>query len=214
MRYLILQHVDYESPGIILDWLDGRGLDYVILRPDREKFPSVGEFQRVIIMGGPMGVNDGEQYPWLREEKRFIRDFLSSGGKALGICLGAQLLAEVLGAKVRSGVCDEFGWKEVYLTGDARKSRYFYDFPARFPAFHWHSDAFDIPPGAINPASTRECPDQVVETGNVLGIQFHLEMTPQMVEEAIRITGRDAGSSDEDAFRVMRGLMFKILDRL
>ncbi len=215
MRYLIIQHVDYESPGIILDWLEDRGLDYAILRPDREDFPSPGEFHRLIVMGGPMGADDEDKYPWLGREKEFIRDFLNSGGRVLGICLGAQLIARVMGAGVHRGVCDEFGWKEVRLNSDARFSRYFHDFPETFPAFHWHSDAFDIPEGALNSASTVDCPNQVIETENALGLQFHLEMTPRMVEEAVRIAGRDAGHIvDDGVFDSMRELMFKILDRL
>ncbi len=215
MKYLIIQHVDYESPGVILDWLRDRGFAHRIVRPALEDFPPPGEFHRLIVMGGPMGVGDVVKYPWLAREKEFIRAFMDSGGKVLGICLGAQLIAEALGAGVRSGVCDEFGWKEVKLTADARSSRYFHDFPESFPAFHWHSDAFEIPEGALNPASTDECPNQVVETERALGLQFHLEMTPDMVEEAIRITGRDAGSMrDEGVFDFMRAAMFKILERL
>ena len=215
MKYLIIQHVDYESPGVILDWLRERGHEYCILRPDVEVFPPPEEFHRLIVMGGPMGANDDDRYSWLGREKGFIRDFLNSGGKVLGICLGAQLIAGVLGAEVHGGVCDEFGWKDVKLTSDALHSRYFHDFPESFPAFHWHSDAFDIPEGALNPASTDECPNQVIETERALGLQFHLEMTPRMVEEAIGITGRDAGPiPDGSVFERMRGLMFKILERL
>ncbi len=215
MKYLIIQHVDYESPGVILDWLHRKNLEYRILRPDVESFPPPQDFHRLIVMGGPMGADDEAVHPWLAGEKEFIRRFMDSGGKVLGICLGAQLIARVLGAGVRGGVCDEFGWKEVRLNADASRSRYFHDFPRTFPAFHWHSDAFEIPRGALNPASTDDCPNQVVETASALGIQFHLEMTPSMVEEAFRITRREAGPLPHGGvFDAMRALMFKILDRL
>ncbi len=216
MRALIIQHVDFEKPGYIEEWLRENSIPFRILNPYLgEEFPSSAETDYLFIMGGPMGVHDEEKYSWMRKERDFIRRSIQEGVKVLGVCLGAQILASILGAPVKKGVCDERGWKRVYLSPKARSSRFFRDFPDSFIAFHWHSDMFEIPEGSFSIARTDECGNQAFERDNVLALQFHLEVTPDILRALMEHEGfiREEWL-DEEMFSRSRELMFKILDRL
>ena len=143
-----------------------------------EQLPSIDDFDWLVIMGGPMGVYDEGQYTWLVDEKKFIEKAIIAEKKVLGICLGAQLIAAVSGAKVYKNEYKEIGWFDVCKTPEADKSRVLAKLPESFRPLHWHGDTFDLPTGARKLAQSSACSNQAFELGErVIGLQFHLEST-------------------------------------
>lgn len=179
MRVHYLQHVEFEGPGAIAEWAVRRGHTLTRVPVFAEGFAHPGDFEMLVVLGGPMNVYQEVECPWLAEEKRFIRYTIDSGVPVLGICLGAQLLADVLGGEVVSGEAPEIGWYPVTLTGAGAESPVFGVLPSRFDAIHWHGDTFTVPPGATRLASSLLTPNQAFEYdgGRVLALQFHLEAT-------------------------------------
>lgn len=179
MRIACLQHVPFESPGYIRTWCAARGHDLVMTRMfAREPVPSPSDVEALIVMGGPMGVHDDAQHPWMQGEKHLIAAALAAGKRVFGVCLGAQMIAGVSGARVYRNRFQEIGWFALDSTpaGVAR------GLPHTFTAFHWHGDTFHVPEGAVNLARTAACENQMFALGeNVIGIQFHLEVTPEDV---------------------------------
>ncbi len=193
MRIHYLQHVPFEGPASIGDWAKKRGhkLSRTFLYED-EYLPAPDSFDCLIIMGGPMSTNEEEEYPWLKREKSFILDAVNDDKVVLGICLGAQLIAEVLGAEVYKNRFQEIGWHTVSLTSDAKRSRLFHKLPPRFTAFHWHGDTFDIPSGGLWSAESEGCRNQAFEYGSkVAGLQFHLESTAGSINKLLANCGKD-----------------------
>ncbi len=193
LRIHYLQHVSFEGLGCIEEWANERGhaLSLTRLYADAA-FPALGEIDWLIVLGGPMGVYDEADYPWLKEEKTFIGEAIRQAKVVVGICLGAQLIAEVLGAKVYPNGQKEIGWFPVQLTATAGEQALFQAFPAEMTVFHWHGDAFDLPPGATLLASSAVCRNQAFRYGHyVLGLQFHLEVTHQSLREMIRHEGHE-----------------------
>jgi len=193
MRIHYLQHVPFEGPGYIETWAQqrGHGLSATALFAD-EPLPSADAFDLLVIMGGPMGVYDTAEYAWLRQEKRFIREMLHAGKKVLGICLGAQLMADALGAKVYKNHHKEIGWHPVCRSTDARKSPLDAVFPERFSAFHWHGDTFDLPDGAVHLAQSAACRHQAFFfPPAAIGLQFHLESTLESISQLIAHCGHE-----------------------
>lgn len=187
MRIHYLQHVPFEDLAGIEAWGKDRGHDLsrTLLFQD-EPFPDVADLDWLIIMGGPMNICEHEKYPWLIREKEFIRSVIADGKIALGICLGAQLMADVLGGRVRRNKHREIGWFQVQLTPEARASRIFRVLPERFMAFHWHGDTFDIPPGAVHVAESLACKNQAFVLGKAVGLQFHLESSRDSIDHLIQ----------------------------
>jgi GMP synthase-like glutamine amidotransferase len=187
MRIHCLQHVPFEGPAAIADWAAAGGHSLRTTHVYRgEDLPPLDGFERLVVMGGPMGVHDAAEHPWLTAEKAFLRQVVDGGKSIVGICLGAQLLAEVLHARVYRGPQKEIGWFSVDLTEAAHRSRVFGGLPKRLEVFHWHGDTFDLPPGACHLASSKACAHQAfLYAGRVLGLQFHLESTPQSVRAII-----------------------------
>ncbi|MEX0961045.1 MAG: type 1 glutamine amidotransferase [Burkholderiales bacterium] len=180
MRAHILQHVPFEGPGSIGDWLkSSRTVVAHTLFFEDDSLPAVAEIDLVVAMGGPMSVNDETAYPWLVAEKRFIREAIEAGKAVVGICLGAQLIASALGARVYPNDEKEIGWFPVYGV-QATESRQGFPFPVATPAFHWHGETFDLPDGAVHLARSAACVNQAFQFGgNVVALQFHLETTPE-----------------------------------
>ena len=181
---LILQHHQVETPGVFAEMLSERGLATQTVRLDlgQPVPPDPSAFAGVIAMGGPMGVYEEDRYPWLREEDRLLRAAIARDQPALGICLGSQLIAKAAGARVAPGPEKEIGWYPLTLTDDARKDPLFAEFPARFEAFEWHGDVFDLPAGAVSLAASARYPHQAFRVGRrVYGLLFHLEVTAPMV---------------------------------
>lgn len=171
------QHVAFEGLGAIEPWLLARG--FAVTHTaffNGGSPPAPDEIDFLIIMGGPMSVNDEAVHPWLVEEKAFLRAFLNTGKPVLGICLGAQLIASVLGARVYRNAEPEIGWFPVEGLPVADGFR----FPEHFNAFHWHGETFDLPNGTLPLARTPACENQAFRLGKrVIGLQFHLETTPE-----------------------------------
>ncbi len=188
MRIHYLQHVHFETPANIFKWAEEKNLPIKGTKLFlKEPLPDIEDFDFLVVMGGPMGVYDEKDFPFLKEEKLFIEKVISSGKKILGICLGAQLIADVLGAKVYKNRFKEIGWFPVYKTDEAEKTRIFKDFPEETVAFHWHGDTFDIPSGAIHTIKSTACENQAFEynEGKVVALQFHLETTKESAKALI-----------------------------
>ena len=197
MRLHYLQHVPFENAGNIEAWAkaNGHAITKTVLYYD-EAFPGMGEFDWLVIMGGPMNVYEERDYPFLRREKAFIREAVAAKKLVLGICLGGQLLSDVLGGRVTAGE-KEIGWHRVRLTPEARQSSVFKDLPQELTVFQWHGDTFSIPPGAKRMASSDACENQAFEYGGgrVVGLQFHLESTDDGINRLAKSCGDDLASS-------------------
>lgn len=171
-----------------------------------------------------MGVDEEAGYPRLKGEKEFLVKAIEAGKTVLGICLGAQLLAEVLGAKIRQNIVKEIGWFPVSLTPLGWNSPIFGGLPATFEAFHWHGETFGIPKGAHHIASSPACPNQAfVYENRVIGLQFHLEVTPDGVEALLQNCGNELGEGEyiqspevvlggRERFELLRKYLYLLLD--
>jgi GMP synthase-like glutamine amidotransferase len=186
MRIHYLQHVPFEDLGNIQVWAEERGHETsgTMLFRD-ESLPGLEDLDWLVVMGGPMNIYEHDKYPWLGREKEFIHQAINAGKIVLGICLGAQLMADVLGAKVHRNEEREIGWFPVKLTALARDSRIFRALPESFTAFHWHGDTFDIPPGGVRMAESQACRNQAFELGKAVGLQFHLESSMDSIDHLI-----------------------------
>lgn len=184
MRVLAFRHVPHEGAGYLETVLAARGihLQYADLyQPDFEP-PDPAAFHALIFLGGPMSVND--PLPFLRWEMRALRDAVDRAQPVLGICLGAQLAALALGARVHANPQKEIGWFDVELTPAAAEDPLFAGFPRAACVFHWHGETFDLPPGAALLASSALCRNQAFRIGEwTYGLQFHPEVTPAMITE-------------------------------
>jgi GMP synthase-like glutamine amidotransferase len=192
MKIHWLQHVAFEGLGSIETWAKERG---DTLRCTRlfagEILPPQDAFDLLIVMGGPMGVHDLDKYPWLKEEKDFLRQVIAAGKPVLGICLGAQLLADVLGARVFPNKEKEIGWFPVLRASvDPNGSRLPEQLTTILPnsqtVFHWHGDTFTLPEETVQLYSSAACANQAfVYDERVIGLQFHLETTPESIAALI-----------------------------
>lgn len=184
MRVHYLQHVDFEGLGYIEEWIKEKRHSVNVSRFfENDALPNTDDFDLLIVLGGPMSIHDENEHSWLKPEKEFLRKSISENKKIVGICLGAQLLADALGAKVYPNNEKEIGWfpiKKQQQTGILA------DLPNEFSAFHWHGDTFEIPDGAINLFSSEACKNQGFLYGaNILGLQFHLEVSQKSIEQMI-----------------------------
>lgn len=184
MRIHFIQHVAFESPGYLLQWANEQQHSISFTRTyESEIFPTVDQVDWLIVMGGPMGAYDEDKYAWLKQEKDFIRSVIAAGKKVLGICLGSQLVAAALGAKVYPHTKKEIGWWPVKKTGFSNGIPLLQHLPDEFISFHWHGDTFDLPQGAILLLQTDACPHQAFLYNNqVMGLQFHMEAMPELVK--------------------------------
>jgi GMP synthase (glutamine-hydrolysing) len=193
MRIHYLQHVPFEGPGCIVPWAGNQGhtLTATALFTG-EPLPDLSTFDLLIILGGPMGVHDTVEHPWLPREKRFITQSLAMNKRVLGICLGAQLMADALGAKVYPNAHKEIGWFRVRKAATASGTPLDAMFPPDFFAFHWHGDTFDLPEGAVNLAESEVCRHQAFfYPPAALGLQFHLESTKESIAALIQHCGQE-----------------------
>ena len=188
MRVHWLQHAEFEDLGCIAPWLAAKGHSVSGTRLHAgETPPEPAAFDALIVMGGPMNIYEYAAHPWLRGEKAAIRAAVDAGKRVLGVCLGAQLLADVLSGPVTRNADSEIGWFPLHLTAAGRASPFFADLPDRFTGFHWHGDTYALPPGAECLASSEGCAQQAFALGpHVLGLQFHLEVTRPNAEEWFR----------------------------
>lgn len=183
---LVFQHIWCEPPGIFLDLLREQKCPVETIRFfEGNRVPDdLSHFSGLLVMGGPMSVNDEADHPWLKAEDRILKEALALDIPTLGICLGSQLIAKAAGGTVQRGPRKEIGWYPVRLTAAARRDRLFRESPETIEVFQWHGEYFDTPPGAVNLARSDLYSCQAFSIGqNVYGLLFHLEVTPQMVKE-------------------------------
>jgi GMP synthase-like glutamine amidotransferase len=204
MRIHYLQHVPFEEPGIIKDWAISKGYQFTGTKFFKdEELPALDEIDWLVIMGGPMSIYDEIIYTWLSKEKAFVKNAIEKGKTVIGICLGAQIIADVLGASVYKNNHKEIGWFPVkkIITGE---KNIFSGLPEEFLAFHWHGETFDIPGQAIHLASSEPCKNQAfIYNNNVLGLQFHMEMKIENVRLIVEncseeiVTGKYIQTTEE-----------------
>jgi GMP synthase-like glutamine amidotransferase len=226
MRVHWIQHAENEGLGCIEPWLRAQGFEITHSDLHRgDALPRARDFDWLIAMGGPMNIYQYDEHPWLVPEKALIREACLMKKRFLGICLGAQLAADVLGGKITRNPEREIGWFDVSMNAQAGTSRIFEGFPPRFPAFHWHVDTFSVPPGGTLLMSSEACPNQgyVWGDGQVVGLQFHLEVRREDVETWMRdevlAPGRYVQSAaemlrDPARFASNRALMTRLLQRM
>ncbi len=226
MRVHIIQHVPFEGPGAIGGWARERGHATTLTEQwTGAGLPGPDDFNFLVIMGGPMSANDEAEFGWLGPEKKLIARTLRAQKPILGVCLGAQLLAAVLGARIFRNREKEIGWFPVTLTPEACTSA-LRGLPATLTVLHWHGETFDLPAGAAHLAQSEACRNQAFELdGRALGLQFHLEVEPAGLA---RLIENSAGDIDSGAFvqsasrmqalagasQALRPLVYGILDRL
>lgn len=180
MRIQCFQHVPFEGPAALADWAKERGHTLTIV-PWFDGAYSDGELDSLFVMGGPMNIYQYRIHPWLPKEKRAVEAALNAGKKVLGVCLGAQILADVLGGRVTQNPVCEIGWLPVEFSAEARSLFPF--LPAELNVLHWHGDTFRLPAGASRLAFSPGCPQQAfIYQQQALALQFHLEMTPAALD--------------------------------
>lgn len=211
MRIHCIQHVPFETPGSILDWARERNHTVTHTRAwDGGLFPERSGYDLLLVMGGPMSVGDEREYPWLVSEKRSIGAAIAGDRIVLGICLGAQLIADVLGARVYRNTHREIGWFPVRRTSVGGRVPGFDAFPAECTPFHWHGDTFDLPAGSLHLAESEACVNQAFAYGGrVFGLQFHPEMTGDGVRSLLDQCSGDLvpGPYVQDSREIESGLV-------
>jgi GMP synthase-like glutamine amidotransferase len=184
-RVLAFRHVPFEPLGLIADVLTERDIEFEyadLYRNPQPATPDSGSYDGIISMGGPMSANDA--LPCLAEEIRILQAAANAGKPILGVCLGAQLIAKALGARVYRNRVKEIGWFPVYWTAEAAQDALFGGVPNPETVFHWHGETFDLPPGAQLLAWSDACSHQAYRVGrNIYGLQFHLEVTPRIIAQ-------------------------------
>lgn len=221
------QHVPFEGLGSIEEWCKENG--HALSATQFYDNSSLGDLKKMdwlIIMGGPMSVNDEKKYPWLAAEKEFIRQAIAAEKTVIGVCLGAQLLAQILGAKVYQNNQKEIGWFPIEFSSNASQHTLFSGLENSLTVFHWHGDTFDLPENTIHLATSKACINQgFLYQNNILGLQFHLETTKESLRQMIA-NGRNELIKEkfiqtekeienrQEFFEDDRQFLFALLDRL
>lgn len=201
-KVLVIQHVPFEGLGKLDNWFQMRAVTPEIYRFFEEKeLPDLSHYSALIILGGPMGLYELDQYPWLKQELAFIQKLLRGTSiPVLGICLGAQILAHLLGGSVKKHSQKEIGWYPITLSKKAQSHPFFEKWPAEIVTFHWHQDIFEPPTGSLEIGSSAACDHQGFyyektndrgEKSAVVGFQFHLEMTYEISKRLVESCHED-----------------------
>jgi GMP synthase-like glutamine amidotransferase len=227
LRIHYFQHFSFEGLGCIEDWARLHGHHISVSRLYKnEVFPEMDSLDMLIIMGGPMGACDEDKFPWLKDEKTFIKNAIEAGKIVFGTCLGSQLMANALGANVYKNKENEIGWFELELSQEGERSKLFSGFEKQFPVFHWHGDTFDIPDGAVRLAGSKATKNQAfLYKEKALALQFHLEVTRELIADFVGFGKEELVHSSyvqtkEQILENNSGLnqgklkLFQILDRL
>jgi GMP synthase (glutamine-hydrolysing) len=227
MRLHALQHVPFENLAAIGDWTQSR--DWTVSTThlyQGETLPAPDALDWLVVMGGPMNIYEEERYPWLAAEKHFIAQVVAAGKTVLGVCLGAQLIADALGAAVVKGPHPEIGWFPVIKDPAVDRTKVGRVLPAAFDAFHWHGDTFVLPENAVPLGRSEACACQgFIYQERVLALQFHLETTAASAEALIAHCGTDIGDgpyeqtaaemlADPGRFDRLNALMKNLVDTL
>ncbi|WKB36662.1 type 1 glutamine amidotransferase [Terrilactibacillus sp. S3-3] len=224
MNIHYFQHVPFETPGYISDWAETRRHSASCTRFFAgDPLPDVENVDFLIVLGGPMNIYEEQKYPWLAEEKRWMKAAFAHGTPILGVCLGAQLLVDCLGGSVHRGDEKEIGWFPIDFAADRQGP--FAVFPDRLDVFHWHGDMFEPPLGAQSLARSAGCANQAFAFDNrAVGFQFHLEMADDNIRRVIEngsdelVDGRYIQDKllmlgQKDKTERNRQLLFQFLDR-
>jgi GMP synthase (glutamine-hydrolysing) len=184
VRVLVLQHIACEPPGVFEDVLRERSAELHLVELDEgARLPDWRDFDAIVAMGGPMSVNDDAELPWLTGETGAIGEAVRAGTPYWGVCLGVQLLAASLGARVYPGSEPEVGLLPVELTDEGRSDSVFGGFDDALVTLQWHGDTFDLPQGAVRLASSPAYSNQAFRFERAYGVQFHLEVSAEMARE-------------------------------
>ncbi|KFI22119.1 type 1 glutamine amidotransferase [Nitrosococcus oceani] len=227
MQIHYFQHVPFEKPANIEKW--ARAHHHLLSATQfyrGDPLPDIKAIDWLVVIGGPMNVYEETTYPWLAQEKKFIEQAIKEDKVVIGICLGAQLIADVLGAKIFPNPYKEIGWFPVQFTAEAHASSLLSFLPRELRVFHWHGDTFELPSGAIRLARNEACHNQgFIYNKKVLALQFHLEVRLENVQQIIAHCGNELIEdryiqkpeemlSQKKDFRQINGAMQGILDRL
>jgi GMP synthase-like glutamine amidotransferase len=188
MKVHTFMHVPYEGLGHINDWIISRGHTFSVTQWHKQEHPpAIDDIDMLLVLGGPMGVHDIQTYPWLLEEKAYIKAAIEQGILTAGICLGSQIIAELLGSEVKPNDQPEIGWHRISLTEEYLHTTNTNPFQSSTPlVFQWHNDGFTLPQGAIPIASSPVGPCQgFLFKHHVLGLQFHLEMNEGYIKRLL-----------------------------
>lgn len=225
MKIHYLQHVPFEGLGCIEDWIKIKRHQSTRTRLYQgDTLPKLTDIDWLIIMGGPMNIYQVDQYPWLTRENQFIKEAINNKMLVLGICLGAQLITDALGAKVTKNPQKEIGWFPVTKADELSDSPLNQILPDEIEVFHWHGETFELPAESIKIASSKACKNQgFVYHEHVIALQFHLESTATSIKSLIDnckaeitdapfVQSPDLMLVNESKFKKTNELMFKILD--
>lgn len=193
---LVFRHIQHEGPGYLGDFLDRRKIPYRMVCIDQgEPVPSAPDgISALIFMGGPMSVND--PLPWVEDELRLIRQAIALKIPVLGHCLGGQLMAKALGARVSTNPVSEIGWHQTTRIDNPASRDWLAAIPQSAELFHWHGETFAIPDGATPLLQSRFCPNQAFVYGNSLAFQCHIEMTVPLVKKWVDESRGELVTSD------------------
>ena len=201
-EFLIIEQVAHEDAGVFGPMIAGAGFGTVTLRMHQDNpLPTdPSAFAGILVMGGPMGVDQRERYPWLTSELELIAAAARQKTPVLGVCLGSQLIAAALGGRVYAGKEPEIGWYGLDLTENAADDLLFGGFPRSLEVFQWHGDTFELPPGATLLAGSSRFPNQAFRAHDwIWGVQFHLEVTSAHVSNWLEINHKEVESAGVDA---------------
>lgn len=186
---LIIRHVRHEGPGFLSGFLDSRQIAQELrcIESGNPLPDSVAGFDGLVLMGGPMSVND--PLPWIPRSEHLIRDAVDRGIPVLGHCLGGQLISKALGGEVTLNPVPEFGWQDVRCADTPEARHWLQGLPDPFPAFHWHGETFSLPEGAVHLLSSEYCHNQAFAFGPTLAFQCHIEMTQELITDWVGRAG-------------------------
>ena len=221
MRIHYLQHVPFENLGHIQEWAEEKHFPITKTAVyNQEAYPNPEGFDVLIVLGGPMSVSHESRYPWMKSEKAFIRSAIESKKKVIGICMGAQLIASILGANVYRNAKEEIGWHPVSIKKDHWPLQ---EQNGTLSVMQWHSDTFDLPEGCTLLAESEACRNQAyLYQDHVLGMQFHLEFTKEIVRRVAEDEGESCVGdyvqdheyilSRDNLFKESKKYMYQVLD--
>ncbi|MCF8381013.1 MAG: type 1 glutamine amidotransferase [Bacteroidales bacterium] len=191
MRVSILKHVHFENPGYYLDYFDRKGFKVLIHNLYEGDMPDLNA-DLILVLGGPMNIYEESEYPFLESEKKYLKNAIREGKKIIGVCLGSQLIADVLGSETYKNAHKEIGWFPIQKS----TSNKFNFLPDIFTAFHWHGDTFDLPDGAEVLFNSKATKNQAFLFGcDVLAMQFHLEMDEKIIRDLLHYCRADIDNS-------------------
>jgi GMP synthase-like glutamine amidotransferase len=190
----IMRHAPTEGPGYFATYLDRHGVPWQVVKVDAgEPLPADPQAcGALVFMGGPMSVNDG--LPWIKEALALIRRAVAADVPVLGHCLGGQLMAKAMGGVVTRNAAKEIGWGKVDVVACPEAERWFGAPLQSFESFHWHGETFSIPPGAARLACSAHCENQMFALGPHLGMQCHVEMTPELIRTWCEDWGKEVSA--------------------